>query len=281
MNFKKYILSAAIIIVSVTVISGQQLFPLLKGYKSVSEYPVYTPDDLWDYINGGADAYLAMGFIDLNITEYVKGKNRIKAEIYRFGDDDRSFGIYSMERSPDYRFISTGVQGYNEEGVVHFYKDRYYVKIMTHSGSHKVNDRMLELAGLIASRSEGKNEFPALLRLFPREGLLENQENYLLESVLGHEFLKGAFRASYEVDGNHFDIYLFNCSDDEEASYMAGKLAGDAYTSGDEVFKYVFEDGYNGILHMAQQGDRLIIVSGLDYESTPLAERYITVMLRR
>ena len=281
MNFRKYFLSAAIFITSLSVLNGQQLFPELKGYKPVSDYPVYTPDDLWDYINGAADAYLAMGLIDLNITEYIKGRDRIKVEIYRFGDDNKAFGIYSMERSPIYRFINTGVQGYNEEGVVHFYKDRYYVKVMTHSKSLKVNDRMLGLAGQIASRIEGKNEFPALLQLFPREGLLQNQETYLNESVLGHEFLRGAFRVSYEVNGDHFDIYLFSCSDDAEASVMAGKLAGDAYTSGDEVFKYLFEDGYNGLLHVAQQGDRLIIVSGLGKESTQLAERYIAALLRR
>lgn len=242
---------------------------------------MYTPDDLWDYINGAADAYLAMGFIDLNITEYVKGRDRIKVEIYRLGDDNKAFGLYSMERSPVYRFIKTRVQGYNEEGVVHFYKDRYYVKVMTHSKSLKVNERMLGLAGQIASLIEGKNEFPALLQLFPREGLLQNQETYLNESVLGHEFLRGAFRVSYEVKGDHFDIYIFSCRDDSEASGMAGKLAGDAYTSGDEVFKYLFEDGYNGLLHVAQQGDRLIIVSGLGKESTHLAERYIAALLRR
>jgi len=279
MRSVKILLITAFLIAFSCVTSAQGLFPVLKGYKSVSDYPVYVPDDLWDYINGAADAYLALGFIDLNITEYTKGRNTIKAEIYRFGDDAMAFGMYSMERSPGYNFIQTGVQGYNEEGVVHFYKDRYYVKIMTHSGSVKVNEKMKELAGLIAGRIEGKNEFPSLLKLFPAEGLLKNQETYLLESVLGHEFLRGAFRASYEVAGDSFEIYLFNCKDGEEASAMAARLAGDAYTPGEEIFKYAFEDGYNGVLHITRQGGRLIVVSGLAFDKTALAERYIELML--
>jgi len=279
MRSVKILLITAFLIAFSCVTSAQGLFPVLKGYKSVSDYPVYVPDDLWDYINGAADAYLALGFIDLNITEYTKGRNTIKAEIYRFGDDAMAFGMYSMERSPGYNFIQTGVQGYNEEGVVHFYKDRYYVKIMTHSGSVKVNEKMKELAGLIAGRIEGKNEFPSLLKLFPAEGLLKNQETYLLESVLGHEFLRGAFRASYEVAGDSFEIYLFNCKDGEEASAMAARLAGDAYTPGEEIFKYAFEDGYNGVLHITRQGGRLIVVSGLAFDKTALAERYIALML--
>lgn len=270
---------AVLLGVSLSGILGQQLFPELKGYKISSDYPVYTPDDLWNYINGAADAYLMLGFAELNIREYVKGRNSIKAEIYRFGDDSQAFGIYSMERSPGYRFISVGVQGYNEEGAVHFYRDRYYVKIMSHSASSKVNDAMLNIAGLISSNIGGSVEFPSLLRLFPSEGLLKNQETYLLESVLGHEFLRGAFRASYEVGGDRFDIYLFNCNNPADAAAMSASLAGDAFSAEEEIFKYAFEDGFNGVLHMARKGGMLIIVSGLPFDKTPLAERYINIML--
>ena len=139
---------------------------------------------------------------------------------------------------------------------------------------------MKELAGLIANRIEGKNEFPALLKLFPSDGLIKNQETYILESVLGHEFLRGAFRATYEIDNDRFDIYFFSCKNSEEASAMAAQLAGDAYTTGDDVFKYVFEDGFNGILHMAQQRERMVIISGLGNDKTPLADRYINSLLK-
>jgi len=281
MKLSKLVLLVVILTGCFGKLAGQQLFPDIKGYKSVSDYPVYTPDDLWNYINGAADAYLALGFVDLHITEYVKGRNSIKAEIYSFGDDAEAFGIYSMERSPGYNFIQVGVQGYNEEGLVYFYKDRFYIKIMSHSKSVKVNEKMKELAGLIAGRIEGKNDFPELLKIFPAEGLLKNQETYLLESILGHEYLKDAFRATYEVDNELFEIYLLRCSDREEATAMAARLAGDAYMAGDEVFKYAFEDGFNGVLHMAQRGDRLIVISGLGFDKTTLAERYITMMLGR
>jgi hypothetical protein len=276
---KTFTLICTIFLVQAVLLAQQELFPQLKSYKTVNEYPVYTPDDLWNYIDGAADAYLALGFIDLNITEYVKGKKKIKAEIYRFADDAMAFGIYSLERSPEYDFIAVGVQGYNEEGVVNFYKDRYYIKIMTQSRSEKVNDTMKQLAVLVATAIKGNNEFPAMLRLFPEEGRLKNEETFILESVLGHEFLRGAFRASYEVDNDRFEIYLFNCRSSDDASSMAAKLAGDAYTADDDVFKYILNDGFNGTLFMAQQGERFIIISGLDSSRTVLAERYISSML--
>jgi hypothetical protein len=278
---RRLLFTAALLAVTVTFLSGQELFLELKKYRISSEYPVYTPDDLWDYINGAADGYLALGFIDLNIREYTRGRNIIKAEVYRFGDDARAFGIYSMERSPGYNFIPAGVQGYNEDGAVNFYKDRYYVKIMSHSGSAKVNDAMVELAGLISSRIEGKSEFPALLGFFPAEGRLKNEETYLLESVLGHDFLRGAFRVAYDIDGDRFDIHLFSREDMAEIVTMASRLAGEAWSSDEAVFKYAFEDGFNGVIHMARKGGILIVISGLDLEKTALAESYITRILER
>jgi hypothetical protein len=269
------------LLLSATMVSGQQtLFPQMKGYKTVSDYPVYTPDDLWDYINGGADAYLALGFIDLNITEYVKGKSTIKAEIYSFGNDAEAFGIYALERSPSYTFLKTGVQGYAEEGVFNFYKGRYYIKIMTHSQSRKTGETMNELAEMIAGTLEGNNDFPSLLKLFPSEGLIANQETYILNDVLGHEFLSGAFRASYEVDNDRFEIYLIEGTEIGEVQEMTAKLTGDAFTPGEDTFKYIFEDGFNGLLFLALQGERLIIISGLESSKASLADRYIAAMLR-
>lgn len=276
-----YLLTAILLTATVSFLDGQQLFPELKKYRMSSEYPVYTPDDLWDYINGAADGYLALGFIDLNIREYTRGKNMIKAEIYRFGNDAMAFGIYSMERSPGYNFIPVGVQGYHEDGAVNFYKDRYYVKIMSHSGSVKVNDAMVELAGLISSMIEGNGEFPSMLGLFPSEGRLMNEETYLLESVLGHDYLRGAFRVVYEVDGDRFDIYLFSREDMAEVVTMASRLAGEAFSPDESVFKYAFEDGFNGVIHLARKGGIMIVISGLGLDKTSLAESYITRMLER
>ena len=263
--------------------NGQTIdFPVLKGYRTVSDYPVYTPDDLWDYINGAADAYLALGFIDLHINEFVKGKNNIKAEAYRFSTDAEAFGIYSLERSPGYDFITTGVQGYMEEGVLNFYKGVYYIKLMTHSKSRKVNDSMKLLADRISDIVPGTNEFPALLRAFPAEGLLKNQETYLLDGVLGHDYLRGAFRASYEVEGDRFDIYIFNCRSADEAATMAGKLIDTPLSANsDETEKYVTEDGFNGILYIALKENRLIIISGLESDNTVLAEKYLDKILKR
>jgi len=65
--------------------------PELQGFKKTSNYPVYTSDNLWDFINGGRYV-LSYSFVDLHVEEYTKGKNVIKLEIYKHKDEIQAFG---------------------------------------------------------------------------------------------------------------------------------------------------------------------------------------------
>jgi hypothetical protein len=103
-------------------VSAQDMeLPQLSGFKKVTSYPVFKPANLWNFINGAANTYLAYGFIDLHVAEYKKGKNTIKAEVYRHSDNTMAFGIYSAERSPSFRFMKLGTQGYIVDGAVNFF----------------------------------------------------------------------------------------------------------------------------------------------------------------
>ena len=117
---------------STASIAQDIVFPQLSGYKIKTDYPVYEPENLWDFINGAADNYLANGFVDLHVAEYKKGKTVIKLEIYRHSDNTMAFGIYSSERSPSFRFVELGAQGYIAGGSINFFKGNYYFKIRTY-----------------------------------------------------------------------------------------------------------------------------------------------------
>ncbi len=108
----RIILLLTFIFFSTASMAQDIVFPQLDGYKMKTNYPVYVPENLWDFINGAADNYLANGFVDLHVAEYKKGKAVIKLEIYRHSDNTMAFGIYSSERSPSFRFVeswSTGI----------------------------------------------------------------------------------------------------------------------------------------------------------------------------
>jgi hypothetical protein len=265
-----------------SAVAQEFVAPQLDGYKLVTNYPVFGPENLWDFINGAADNYLAYGFVDLHVAEYKKGKNVIKLEVYRHSNNIMAFGIYSTERSPSFRYMNLGAQGYIADGAINFFKGNYYVKIRTYSKSEKTLISTESLALKVSNMLSGDTKMPVVLSQFPETGKKVNEETYINESVLGHKFLNKAFRAMYEVGSDNFSIFIMENNSPEEA-----KKSVDAYLSATGMEpvdtgsgKYMLKDGYNGTIFMASKDNQIVIISGLSKDQADVADRYISEILK-
>jgi hypothetical protein len=276
-------LIAFLLIILSGCLSAQDIkLPDLKGFKKTMNYPVYLPENLWDYINGAADAYLAYGFADLHVAEYKKGKSVIKLEIYRQGNNTMAFGIYSTERSPSFHYLNLGSQGYSADGAFNFFKGNYYVKIRTYSKNESVLKSAETLAHKIADLLPGHPEMPSALALFPPEGKKINEETYINESVLGHKFLNKAFRATYMTGSEEFAIFIL----DSDTAKVTRKTV-DAFLKAtgtdpvdSETGRFMFKDGYNGTIFLSWKDTRIVIISGLSKDQSDLADKYTSEILK-
>jgi hypothetical protein len=268
--------------ISAATLAQDIVFPPLNGFKIKSDYPVYLPDNLWDFINGAADNYLANGFVDLHVAEYKKGKAVIKAEIYRHSSNTLAFGIYSSERSPSFRFTNLGSQGYYADGSINFFKGYYYVKIRTYSKKENVLQAEETLANRIAGMLSGEATMPEMLFLFPAEGKKANEETFINESVLGHSFLNKAFKAAYRVGTDEFSIYIFDAASAEAAKKITETYIASTGISSVETTdsKFMLTDGYNGTIFLAWKDKRIVIISGLAKDQTEIADRYTSEILK-
>lgn len=257
-------------------------FPVLESFKKLTNYPVYTPDNLWDFINGAADNYLAYDFVDLHVAEYKKGRNTIKIEVYRHSNPTTAFGIYSSERSPSFRFVNLGAQGYINDGIINFFKGNYYVKIRTYSKKEKVLRAAETLSVRTASMLEGDNDMPSALNMFPSEGKKLNEETFVNKSVLGHSFLNKAFRADYEIGTDQFSIFVFRDENPETVRKTAETYL--AVTGIDQVGtgdgRFMINDGYNGTIFLAWKDTCMVLVSGLAKDQADVADKYISEILK-
>jgi hypothetical protein len=280
---KRFSLLLKLTILLILPVSAQPYsFPELKGYRIVSNYPVFTPDNLWDFIDGAADGYLSYGFQNVHVREYVKGKDVIKVEIYRHKDRNNTFGIYASERSPSYRYINIGAQGYITEGILNFFKNLYYVKIRTFSRKEKVLRDMESLAFKVADMLPGEATMPHTLAELPENNKEKYSETYIGESVLGHEFLSEAYRAEYKLDGISFSLFIFDKPSSGDILKMVRSYlstAGLEPVDPDEG-KMMFKDGYNGNIFLAWKGTRMILITGLEKDRSDVADRYINEILR-
>jgi hypothetical protein len=279
---KKFIAAIMLAMVFAQAFPQEFNFPELSGYKKNTNFPVFLPDNLKDFLDGAAETYLSYGFVELHIAEYKKGKNVIRLEIYRHNDHTMAFGIYSTERSSSFSFMNLGSQGYIAEGAVNFFKGNYYVKVRTYSKNEKTLQAARNLALSTAGMLEGSNDMPQPLTLFPSAGKKANEEMYINQSVLGHKFLNNAFRANYAEGPDSFSIFILIAKTPDEAWKSAEAYLAVTGTEAIESAsgKYVLSDEYNGTVFIAWKDNRIVIISGLSKDQAELADRYTSEILK-
>ncbi len=198
------------------------LLPKVSGWELSEEPRFYQPENLFEYINGAAESYLSYEFQELVVAQYRKASSTatLTLEIYRFGEAKHAFGIYSIERYPESRFLNLGAQGYQEEGTLNFILGNKYIKILGFDLGEGANEELELFARKVESLCGEKAALPEALHLFPQTGLVPNSEKFFLHNFLGHRFLHDGYLATYRAEGTEFELFLVVAENEEEAAAM-------------------------------------------------------------
>lgn len=229
--------------------------PVVPGWRCVSDTLVYTPENLYNLIDGAADAFLAYGFVDLRQGAYTSAEGiEIRAEFYRHNSPTNAFGIYALERKPDYHFVTLGAQGYLEENILNFLTGRYYIKLSTRSEGDTARRSLLSLARALSVSLGERNQLPAILEAFPAADKVVNGESYMPENFLGYSALSSAFIAQY-ASSVPYAMFLIPCADSVAAQTMLSKYCGAIHQPVPKPnASAVIDDPNNGRIGIFQQG---------------------------
>ncbi len=191
----------------------------------------YNAANLYQYIDGGADIYLLYDFRNLWHQDFKSGAAELTVDIYEMGRTEDAFGIYAAERSPAYKFVPIGAEGYRDKGVLNFLQDHYYVKL---SGSGANADGLLDqFARLLSGRIGGTRTLPALLEKLPQEHRVPHSEQYVRKDPLGHAFLAPAYVVAYMQGKQESKLVVSMAHDAQEAKSRSEQLAKHFKESGE------------------------------------------------
>jgi len=126
--------------------------PELKGFEQVSPLTVYNRINLFDYMDGEAEAYLPFGFHLLYVSLYESQKtgSRMVLEIYDMSTSEGAAAIlkkYSSEEGPSLPGI--GNAAWADKGIVLFTQGNYFARIFPDpSPENEVRPTMQEMLDL-------------------------------------------------------------------------------------------------------------------------------------
>ncbi len=238
-------------------------FPGLEGWNLSVSRDVYTPSNLWDLIDGAAEAYLAYDFIDLHLADYENPEGiTIHAEVYRHSSLNNAYGIYASERSPDYRFLDLGGQAYLDKGVLNCFSGPFYMKFYSTDEAPDVQESLIIVAGAVVERLAQGKEFPGLVSLFPQEGKSPYSDHYIAKNFIGFGFLHSAFTMDYDEG---YKLFIIKGKNRDEILEMAGRYLAFTKQETDPARQTSFTvaDPYNGSIPVVVSGRYLTgIING-------------------
>lgn len=238
----------------------------------------YTPDNLYEYIDGEAELYLAYDFVEMATLTYFWGDEEdtsFVVDIYDMGTPLNGFGLHSCYRQPGYRFEEIGTEAVVSDYMIRFYQGRYVVEIAWENTSKRMTDAVRTVARKVSERIEDEAVAPATLSLLLAEDRIEKTLRYISGEMLNQEFLSGGLEARYRVNGEEAKgfIVLFESTNDAKDGFNKLKQFHEGmdrkivYPNVSDKNTFAVETAYHGYLLVSVTGR---FMAGVQDLSAPL-----------
>jgi hypothetical protein len=161
---------------------GPHIPKQVLDWKASGEDAVYDRKTLYDYMDGGAEVYLAFDFRDVFVRRYADAEeNEIVLDIYDMGSPAEAFGMFSCDRQDPEAGIGQGSE--YGPGLLRFWRGRYFVSITVSGNEDKAEKAVLDLGKAVAPLLGPDGAPPDMVKMLPAAGLKPEKTAYFHSHV--------------------------------------------------------------------------------------------------
>jgi hypothetical protein len=188
----------------------------------------YRGDDLFIYIDGGAEIYNEYGFRAVAALDYrdAAGK-RVTLEVFEMIDAPAAFGAFTFKASGRGRAVPVGQGADLEDYYLNFWKGRYQVTVTGSDESPESLAGVLAIGRAAADLIPGGGATPDLFQRLPA-GFAASSHRKYIKGVIGlyniHPFFSGdvlrfADAAAAEKGGDWVFLFRYAAGSEAEARF--------------------------------------------------------------
>jgi hypothetical protein len=142
----------------------------IPGWSARGDAQRFSGDDLYVYIDGGAELYNEYGFKQVLAQDFVnKDQKGVTLEIYEMADPAAAFGIFSFKASGKGRPLGIGTDSEFEDYYLHFWKGPFLVTVTGFEANPDCRDGVTAIARATGARIREAAGRPAFLSRLPAE----------------------------------------------------------------------------------------------------------------
>jgi len=208
----------------------------VSGWERQDDFQEYEGDDLFFYIDGGAEIYHEYGFERVIVQDYQnKNGNSASLEIYEMKDPSSAYGIYTFKTTGEGRQLSIGEGGKLQDYYLNIWKGKFLITLTGFNEEQETLDGLQAIAKAIDAKInlEKPSDRPALTHLLPEDGLNPEEVRYFLGNLgLFNSYpftTKNLFQVKETVKGSYssgYDIYIIRYENDSQAKSTFQSASG-------------------------------------------------------
>ncbi len=148
----------------------------VQGWSRIDSARIYGGNELFAFIDGGADLFFEYGFQQALAIEFRNPAGKaINLELYEMSGPEAAFGICSIRSGEDGTRIDIGGGGSVFAYYLMFWTGRFYVSVAASDSTAECKSGLETIARMVDQRLSTRGGKPVMIELLPREHLLKQK----------------------------------------------------------------------------------------------------------
>jgi hypothetical protein len=262
----------------------------IPGWSQVDTARVYRGEELFHFIDGGADLLFEYGFRQALAIEYQNGGGEsINLEIYEMNDPGAAYGIYSIRFADGATPIDIGQEGTAHPYYIMFWKGRYYVSLAGSDSTQECRSGLEAIARVADKNIHEQGQKPLIVELLPKDKLLKQRyfRGFLGVSTMRLFDEKDMFHSTEGAIGTYEDhtMLVLRYGSAAEAEQRLAEIS--AYLQSHRLFRnYTYRDqvstmtdSKNRVLSFGRSGARIVVSIASDDSIAQATCKQATLLL--
>lgn len=199
----------------------------IKNWKQADSVRTYKGDELFTYIDGGADVFFEYGFRQVATANYSDNENdQLQVEIYEMTDSSAAYGAFSFYLNGEGKKMSAGNEGILFDYYAALWKSNMLVVISAPVPNETLIPAIENIASYVSAKIITTTQAPLIVSKIRKSGITESSIKYFkgkvgLSNI--YKFIPGdAFRFNEGVSFNmpETKIIIFRFISDSASGFQ-------------------------------------------------------------
>ncbi len=195
----------------------------------------FSPDNLYDKIDGKAELYLAAGFVQMHCQRFaLQGApdEWFEWSVYDMGEVPQAFSVFSTQRRSEGQPLDLTPYAYRTRNGLYFVCGQEYVEAVASAEDQRLTRAMLAMGSRFVAARPAAQTHLSQLDLFPQVNLVPASYTLQISDGFGFDQLKSVFAAQYKIAGTELMAFITSCTNHAAAESLSAAYRSFLLTNG-------------------------------------------------